>query len=183
MHAWNDDRGKWIAQKMRWLYGHGCDVKLMVGFAGRSVRQKFAERTHRGYLPVHATGQDTNDDGLIDLYTHQKELLISGNYAGSRHSRLVVTGSSNYNIDGVRGDEEIFLIKNRTRTWNEYIHDFQRMWTKFSTRVKYIPYPSATTNVRAMGAGALDDPLLQPVAPKLIVAPSAKPGGPAWEND
>lgn len=189
MHAWNDPRGAWLAQKMRRLYGAGCDVKLMYGFAGRSVRDTFATRTARGFIPVHTTGKDTNDDGLIDLYTHQKELLISGNYGKNSHTRLVVTGSSNYNTDGLRGDEEIFLIKNRATAWNSYIANFQRMWDKFSTLVKYIPYPNVgpadpptTTAVRAMGLGSS---MLEPHSKvtRFTIAQPAKPGGPAWEND
>jgi phosphatidylserine/phosphatidylglycerophosphate/cardiolipin synthase-like enzyme len=187
MHAWNDDRGRYLAQKMRQLYARGCDVKLQYGFAGASVRDTFASKTKRGFIPVHTTGKDTNEDGLIDLYTHQKELLISGHYGKSRHTRLVVTGSSNYNIEGLRGDEEIFLIKNRFGAWKDYINDFTRMWTKFSTRVKYIPYPNAdptdpTTTTRAMGMGSsMVEPRAQVV--RFTIAQEAKPGGPAWEGD
>jgi phosphatidylserine/phosphatidylglycerophosphate/cardiolipin synthase-like enzyme len=187
MHAWNDDRGHYIAQKIRQLYARGCDVKLQYGYAGANVRATFASKTSRGYIPVHTTGKDTNEDGLIDLYTHQKELLISGHYGKSTHTRLVVTGSSNYNKDGIRGDEEIFLIKNRFGAWKDYINDFTRMWTKFSTRVKYIPYPTPDpteppTAARAMGMGsAMLEPRAQAV--RFTIAQHARPGGPAWESD
>jgi phosphatidylserine/phosphatidylglycerophosphate/cardiolipin synthase-like enzyme len=187
MHAWNDERGHYIAQKVRQLYAAGCDVKLQYGFAGANVRATFASKTPRGYIPVHTTGKDTNEDGLIDLYTHQKELLISGHYGKSTHTRLVVTGSSNYNKDGIRGDEEIFLIKNRLPAWKDYINDFTRMWDHFSTRVKYIPYPNPDptdppTTPRAMGMGAsMLEPQGQVV--RFTIAQPARPGGPAWEND
>jgi phosphatidylserine/phosphatidylglycerophosphate/cardiolipin synthase-like enzyme len=188
MHAWNDYRGIYIAQKMRRLYAAGCDVKLQYGYGGEGVRNTFASRTGRGFIPVHTTGKDTNEDGLIDLYTHQKELLISGHYGKSTHARLVVTGSSNYNRDGIRGDEEIFQIKNRLPAWKDYIADFKRMWDKFSTRVKYIPYPNqnqdptTTTAVRAMGLGSV---MLEPhgQVQRFTIAQTAKPGGPAWEDD
>lgn len=186
MHAWNDDRGHYIARKARELYAKGCDVKLQYGFAGANVRATFANKTRRGFIPVHTTGKDTNDDGLIDLYTHQKELLISGHYGKSTHTRLVVTGSSNYNEDGVRGDEEIFLIKNRLGTWRSYIGDFQRMWTKFSTLVKYVPYPDQdpveTDKLRAMGHGSSMLETHSQVR-RFTIAQQARPGGPAWEND
>ena len=60
-------------------------------------------RTKRGYVPAHTNGYDTNDDGEVDLYTHQKELMISGNYGKDRSTSLVVTGSSNYQDAGLRG--------------------------------------------------------------------------------
>jgi len=185
MHAWNDPRGDYIARKVRGLFGQGCDVQLMYGVSGASVRDEFATRSARGFMPVHTTGMDTNDDGFIDLYTHQKELLISGHYGRSRHTRLVVTGSSNYNTDGIRGDEELFQIKNRVGAYRSYTKDFTRMWTTFSNRVKYIPYPSSaappTTTARAFSFGR---PLPEPQsATRLTIAPGPKTGGPAWEGD
>ena len=141
-------------------------------------------------MPVHTTGMDTNEDGLIDLYTHQKELLISGHYGKSTHTRLVVTGSSNYNKDGIRGDEEIFLIKNRLPAWKAYINDFQRMWKHFSTRVKYIPYPNPDPKSRrprrrprAMGLRSRASPSRSARSRATPSRPTAKPGGPAWESD
>jgi phosphatidylserine/phosphatidylglycerophosphate/cardiolipin synthase-like enzyme len=185
MHAWNDPRGVYLAKKVRSLFAQGCDVRLMYGFAGRTVRNAFATRSKRGFIPIHTTGKDTNDDGFIDLYTHQKELLISGHYGKSTHTRLVVTGSSNYNLGGIRGDEEILLIRNRAAAWRDYINDFTRMYAHFSTLVKYIPYPHAaaspTTTARAFSFGrALTEPQ---IAPRLTIAPGPRPGGPAWESD
>jgi phosphatidylserine/phosphatidylglycerophosphate/cardiolipin synthase-like enzyme len=188
MHAWNDYRGTYLAQKIRQLYASGCNVQLMYGFAGANVRQTFATRTARGYIPVHTTGYDTNEDGLIDKYTHQKELLVSGHYGKSTHTRLVVTGSSNWNTDGTRGDEEIFQIRNRSTAWHDYIDDFVRMWTneELSSRVKYIPYPdpepTTSTGIRPFTLGRA---LLEPGAQvqHFTIAQTAKPGGPAWEND
>jgi phosphatidylserine/phosphatidylglycerophosphate/cardiolipin synthase-like enzyme len=183
MHAWNDARGTYLAQKIRQLFAQGCDVKLMYGFAGAQVRHTFATGTSRGYIPVHTTGMDTNDDGFLDLYTHQKELLISGNYGLNRGTKMVVTGSSNWNIDGVRGDEEIFLIK-KNLAYAAYIKDFQTMWDKFSKLVAYIPYPNqppppplTTTTVRAGAREVL------PAEPQSPAESEPLPGGPAWESD
>jgi phosphatidylserine/phosphatidylglycerophosphate/cardiolipin synthase-like enzyme len=183
MHAWNDSRGAYLAQKIRQLYAAGCDVKVMYGISGASVRQVFKNQTGRGYLPVHTTGYDTNEDGFIDLYTHQKELLISGNFGKHPGTKMVVTGSSNWNIDGLRGDEEIFEIR-RPRAYAQYINDFDNMWLKHSKLVAYIPYPNrppppptTTTTIRP---GAR---VLVPTEPESGVQPEPLAGGPAWEND
>ncbi|MEZ5096673.1 MAG: phospholipase D-like domain-containing protein [Nocardioides sp.] len=162
MHAWNERRGIYIAQRIRQLFAQGCDVKLMYGFAGAEVRNTFATATKRGYIPVHTTGFDTNDDGFIDLYTHQKELLISGNYGKNSATRMVVTGSSNYNDDGLRGDEEIFVIKNMKGAYQNYASNFTFMWLNKSILVKYIPYKAGVP---------------------VVLAPQPKRFGPAWEND
>ena len=187
MHAWNDARGTYLAQKIRQLYAQGCDVKLMYGFAGAQVRRTFATETgERGFIPVHTTGMDTDEDGFIDLYTHQKELLISGNYGENRGTEMVVTGSSNWNIDGVRGDEEIFLIR-KNLAYNAYLDDFRTMWDKYSKLVAYIPYPdrpptpTPTTSIRA---GAREIVPAEPEsALRSVVRSEPLPGGPAWESD
>jgi len=167
MHAWNDDRGQYLAQKMRQLYAAGCDVKLMYGFAGESVRNTFANRVKRGYMPIHTTGYDTDFDGFIDLYTHQKELLIDGNYGGDSSSRIVVTGSSNWNDDGMRGDEEIFTI-NLGGQYSDYIDNFRFIWEHRSHLVRYIPYGNVSARAATM---------------RLAAGPTLKRFGPAWEND
>jgi hypothetical protein len=96
---------------------------------------------------------------------------------------MVVTGSSNWNIDGVRGDEEIFLIK-KNLAYAAYIKDFQTMWDKYSKLVAYIPYPNqppppppTTTTVRAGAREVL------PAEPQSPAESEPLPGGPAWESD
>ena len=174
MHAWNESRGLYLAQKIRSLYAQGCDVRLMYGFAGESVRNTFASKTPRGYIPVHTTGYDTNEDGFIDLYTHQKELLISGSYGKSRGVKMVVTGSSNWNPEGLKGDEEILSMK-FAGAYRQYTNNFQFMWTKKSQLVKYIPYPSATNNTPMAALQRLFATVQKELTPKR--------GGPAWETD
>jgi phosphatidylserine/phosphatidylglycerophosphate/cardiolipin synthase-like enzyme len=182
MHAWNDERGDYLAQKIRQLYAQGCDVKLMYGFAGAQVRRTFATNTERGYIPVHTTGMDTDEDGFIDLYTHQKELLISGNYGENRGTEMVVTGSSNWNVDGVRGDEEIFLIR-KNLAYNAYLADFRTMWDTYSKLVAYIPYPDQPPPPPTAASTRAGARAVEPVEPQSAVASEPLPGGPAWESD
>ncbi|HET8561874.1 MAG TPA: phospholipase D-like domain-containing protein [Marmoricola sp.] len=162
MHSWNAERGVWLAKKVRSLLAHGCHVQLMYGMAGRAVRSVFTKKTRRGYLPVHTDGYDTNGDGVIDLYSHQKELLISGHYGKDRSHRLVLTGSSNWNNDGLTGDEELFTI-NRHSAYKAYTRNFKWIWRDRSHRVRYIHYGGARVT------SDLGSPL--------------RIGGPAWEGD
>ncbi len=41
MHAWDRERGVMLAKRFRALYASGCDVRILVGFMGKSVRQVF----------------------------------------------------------------------------------------------------------------------------------------------
>jgi phosphatidylserine/phosphatidylglycerophosphate/cardiolipin synthase-like enzyme len=159
MHVWSDRRGSYLAEKMRSLHADGCDVRIIHGYVGRSVRRELSQETRRGYLSVHTTAFDTDDDDLIDLYSHQKELLIAGRYGKDRSIKYVFTGSSNWQDGGLRGDEVIFSIK-KNKAYADYIRNFDYIWSERSVRVGYIP-----------------------VNGRLDPRPLPRPGGPAWEAD
>lgn len=127
MHAWDGDRGVMIARRLRDLYARGCDVKVLVGYAGGRVRAIFANPTKRGRMPARSTGFDTDDDGEIDLYSHTKILTINGNYDGARGRKLVVTGSSNFQNGGQYGDE-LILRAYSSGLYRAYADNWGSMW-------------------------------------------------------
>ncbi|HTW15706.1 MAG TPA: phospholipase D-like domain-containing protein [Nocardioides sp.] len=127
MHAWDGDRGVMIANRLRDLYAKGCDVKIMVGYAGGRVRDVFARPTGRGLMPVRSTGFDTDEDGEIDLYSHTKILLVNGNYDGERGRKMVVTGSSNFQNGGQYGDELILRVFENT-LYRSYADNWGMVW-------------------------------------------------------
>lgn len=176
MHAWNGDRGVYLAEKMRRLYGAGCDVKLMYGMAGSAVRKTLRKPTARGKVPVRANGFDTDGDLLIDKYSHQKYLTIQGRWA-NRVVRRVYTGSSNWSDSGTRGDELILMINSRriSKRWNA---NFARIWRVGSRRDG-----SNKTTLVEPGGGRVGDQARVPSAPSQELAPEPRPGGPAWESD
>lgn len=171
MHAWHTKRGEWLAAKTRALYAAGCDIKIIYGMASAPVRKIFATKTSRGALPVHINGYDTDLDGLIDLYGHEKMLTIAGNWDGDTKARYTWTGSSNWANSGMRGDELIFRIKG-DGVLRTYHKNFNYIWKYRSHLAKYIEYGrnaplSNGTNLRMA-------PQEQETFPK--------PGGPAWEE-
>lgn len=127
MHAWDRERGAMIARKMRDLYARGCDVKLMVGFAGANVRNILAQPTSRGVVPVRSTGYDTDYDGEIDLYSHTKYFTVNGRYGKKNGVRMIVTGSSNYQNGGQYGDE-LFLRAYNARLHTQYVTNWNDVW-------------------------------------------------------
>ncbi|QIX27650.1 hypothetical protein ncot_14380 [Nocardioides sp. JQ2195] len=140
MHAWDKSRGALIANRFRDLYAEGCNVMIMVGFAGAKVRNIFARPTARGLVPVRSTGFDTNGDQQIDLYSHDKILTINGHYAKKRDRKMVLTGSSNYQNGGQYGDEIFFRVfspkiyrqyaDNWGYVWRNHTHGFR--WSRTS---------------------------------------------------
>jgi phosphatidylserine/phosphatidylglycerophosphate/cardiolipin synthase-like enzyme len=139
MHAWNGPRGTYLARRLRDLYGSGCDVRLLYGMAGAKVRAELARPTRRGRIPIRSTGYDTDADGELDLYTHQKNLVVSGHYGDDRAARVVVTGSSNWTFGGMHGDEVIVVINGRSGDLPAYRADFDWLWTRRSHSVGWSP--------------------------------------------
>lgn len=131
MHAWDGVRGKVIAQRFRELYAQGCNVMLNIGYIGGDVARVLAVPTKRGVIPVRSTGFDTPlydpVDQQLDLYTHEKLLLVRGNYAGKRNRKMVVTGSSNYQTSGAWGDEIIFRAYDAA-LYKQYADHWTWMW-------------------------------------------------------
>ena len=149
MHAWDGDRGTYLARRLRKLYALGCDVRLQYGYAGARVRKEFGVRTPRGYVPVRSSGMDTNADGEIDLYSHMKLLVISGNYGNDTSKRVVVTGSSNYQDSGLRGDELLFRMFDQTKATKQYLAHFDWMW---KNRTRAVPYQKSVSGRGLDGA-------------------------------
>ena len=113
MHAWNGDRGTYIARKLRHLFAEGCNVKVMWALAGSGMKRVIGMKTHRGEIRRHADGYNTDCDELnqVDKYSHQKYMTISGHYGKDHSTSLVLTGSSNWTHSGVVGDEIILRAR------------------------------------------------------------------------
>lgn len=189
MHAWNGERGQYLARKIRNLWADGCDVKLLFGFGGTLMREALKRNTPRGRVPLRSTGYDTDFDGFLDLYTHQKELLIRGHFGKDRSADIVVTGSSNWTREGLRGDEEIFSV-DKPGAMRQYMKQFSWLWTSRS----YVPGwaggpgqglvpPEDTTEeeVVTLRTATLGVPALLPALAAARSMQGGKPGGPAWE--
>ncbi|MFC7493818.1 MULTISPECIES: phospholipase D-like domain-containing protein [unclassified Nocardioides] len=201
MHAWDGSRGKYIAQRFRNLYAQGCDVKIQYGMAGAATRAVFGNPTSRGYVPVRSNGFDTDhsgpegeSDGEIDLYSHMKELLISGNYAGVTGARWSFTGSSNYQDSGLTGDEMVLAIPGRPM-FKAYRKHWDWMWAKRTRAVGYRPHtgnadptdPPFPARLAMSGQGLTRQEIMDLAAPgdlpKMIVTEKYGFDSPEWRDE
>ena len=153
---WADDRGVYLARKLRHLQGAGCDVRAMAGMTDGPVRRELARSTSRGRMPIHMNGYDTNRDGEIDLYSHHKYLLISGHYAGETDANRVYTGSSNWNARGGSGDEVIVGVEGR-RYFTDWTANFNTLWGHHSHPLRNTSARGTATPPRASGEAWEDD--------------------------
>ena len=142
MHAWNGDRGTYIARRLRHLYAQGCDVKVLWALAGSGMKRVMGMSTPRGTVPRHSDSYNTDCDELqeVDMYSHQKYLTISGHYGDDTSASYVFTGSSNWTPQGISGDE-LILRAHGPHLVNQWNRNFDFIWDKRSRPVGDSPGP------------------------------------------
>lgn len=132
-----------VAERLWSLAHQGCDVRIVYTNLGERSAAVLARdggpRTLAGHYQYidPATGDD------VDAWVHSKYVLIDGTYAG-RSRKVVITGSPNYTVPGLRNNDEAMLSIEDAGTYDAYRSNFSRLWAA----------------VRSHGAlaGALTDP-------------------------
>ncbi len=116
-HAWNGNRGVYLAQKVAELQSQGCVVQVVYGVGvGTTVRSiltragvQMRANSHRG------------------IRTHQKILTVSGVYDGRPDAQVVFTGSSNWSDGALKRDETVLRISDPA-AYAQYAQNFEDIW-------------------------------------------------------
>jgi phosphatidylserine/phosphatidylglycerophosphate/cardiolipin synthase-like enzyme len=117
MHAWNGDRGIYLARKVAELRQQGCRVYVVYGVGmGTRVKNILAEA---GVALSAGTRQG--------IRTHQKTLSVRGVYGDDTAASIVWTGSHNWSDGSLVRDEVIFRIDDAA-THRRYYRNFTDMW-------------------------------------------------------
>jgi hypothetical protein len=117
-HAWNGERGKVLARKVAALQRSGCAVSLFYGEGiGGAVKEilgnarvRMSSGTHRGIL------------------THEKLMIIRGNFGGVPATTKVWTGSHNWS-DGALGRDDLIVQIDDETVGQQYVDAFRTMWS------------------------------------------------------
>jgi len=128
MYGWNGERGRYLANKVASLSRNGCDIRVLHsdggGYAVRHLRANG--------VPVKTASFDRNRNGTVDLYTHQKYMILSGRWK-DRAAWHVWTGSQNWSDRALNGDEVTMHIPRRGAFY-DYRQNFDLIWNKYSQR-------------------------------------------------
>jgi hypothetical protein len=84
MFAWNSDIGMDIANRLLRLDRDGCDVRVVYGAPSKLIREKLAASARRGGIKLWDSRYNSDWDEEFEVRTHEKYMLISGNYGGDR---------------------------------------------------------------------------------------------------
>lgn len=103
--VFNGGRGAKIAKRIKFLWQHGCNIRIVYSqMAGKS-------RAILAGVPKNHLVRDGDGDGAYDIYLHMKAMSISGNYKGDPGARIVFNGTANWSGIGLIGDENGLVIE------------------------------------------------------------------------
>ena len=115
-HAWNGDRGIWLARKVAELKRAGCDVRIVYGIGiGGAVKAILTNNQ----IPMTA--------GASGKRTHQKVMFLSGVFAGNPASQVVWNGSHNWSDGALKRDDTVLRVEG-PEAFAQYNANFEDMW-------------------------------------------------------
>ncbi len=162
--GWFDAFGNDIARRVRYLWNHGCNIKIITTLAGRGVNRTLKAGYGRGPVPINRIGNDYNNDGVPENYLHMKAMVLKGVYGGDRTARLLWSGSPNWSSRAARSEEVLLRWNTGAGVVDRYIRQIDSLYSGPSAYAK-----SGTTARASIDAGT--DPLLtrytDPNAPAL----------------
>jgi phosphatidylserine/phosphatidylglycerophosphate/cardiolipin synthase-like enzyme len=127
--GWFDAYGERIAKRLRHMWDHGCDVRVVTTLAGRGVNRALGATYGRGPVPQRELSWDRNYDGIPDRYLHQKSVAISGVYAGDHSASVVFTGSPNWSARAARSEEVWMRVLGRKAFTRHYMTRVDRLYS------------------------------------------------------
>ena len=147
-----NDRGMRIAKRIRYLWNHGCTIRLGYTVVGIDIGKYLRRKGGRGPVPMKHLVQDFDHDGDFDNYFHLKSMTIRGRYAKDRSGLAMLNGSANWSGLGMVSDENLGIYRAKRRV------------TRYEKHLKYWygNFPSARTSYRtgAPGEDGLKDQLV-----------------------
>lgn len=119
-----------LPKKLVGLAATGVKVHILItaGQVDDSVQDYLA--AHPKNIDVHDTTRGQNASGNALHYTHDKYMTISGTYAGTKNSKVVFVGSSNWTINGIWHNDETDVRMTGTTAYNAFLTDWQRQYDR-----------------------------------------------------
>ncbi len=135
MFAWLNERGARIARRVVELDNRGCDVSVVYGAPSHTVVDILKRSARRGGVRLWDSRHDLNRDGVADLRTHQKYMLINGVYGADTSSWRVHTGSQNWGGTLMNGDDVTINIVGRM-AYGQYLANWRSIARYGSRRIR-----------------------------------------------
>jgi PLD-like domain len=131
MYSIYGPRGVWIAKRLRSLWNQGCDIKMIYAISSRPTIAILRNHSGRGAIPLKQS-VITNGQREIVKYNHSKWMTIAGHYGSNTGAFLTMSGSSNFSLFGLNGDEQVQTINSRYQA-GRHIGAFTATWKQGSS--------------------------------------------------
>ena len=122
MHAWFGLRGLAFQRQVRSLYSKGCYIRILYSFMTKRVYYRLTHGTN-GRMQARRTIFSLDGNRYADVYSHYKNILVSGHWQSDRSAKVVFTGSNNFTPDGTNFDEDMLRIRD-SKAFNQYRSQF-----------------------------------------------------------
>lgn len=132
MYAWYQQRGQWLAKRVRQLWNQGCKIQIVFAISSNPVKNILYSPSGRGRIPMRQILL-TNTRHVPIYYLHDKWVAITGNYGANTANSLSFQGSFNFSDLGFASDEEFQMIRGRS-VYNRFARDFRLLWTDRQAR-------------------------------------------------
>jgi phosphatidylserine/phosphatidylglycerophosphate/cardiolipin synthase-like enzyme len=123
-----------VAERLWSLAHQGCDVRVIYTNLGRRARQILTRSGGPRLLSSHYSYLSLAAEGPVEAYAHSKYVAIGGTYAG-RDRRLVITGSPNTTLPGLRANDEAMLEIRDAGVYGAYESNFAKLWRTAGDRM------------------------------------------------
>lgn len=149
MYVWRDDRGDWMARRIRQLWNQGCDIRIIYAIMGNRNKAILYSPTGRGRIPLRQTIQVDEDHRPV-WYLHQKFIAIAGHIDGNPRNFATYQGSFNFSDLGMHSDENMQKLYGYAN-FAPHNADFNQVWKQRETRA---PNPNSyVLQVERIGTG------------------------------
>ena len=130
----------YLAQRLWNLDNAGCDVSLV--YSSRNTEAVVVAALKKsggknGGIKMHNADQRSKLGVDFDKYSHNKYILVNGIYDDNRSSKLVFTGSANFNRVGLRYNNEVVVKLRSNTTYLSYYRNWATIYR----------YPTRQTNL------------------------------------
>jgi phosphatidylserine/phosphatidylglycerophosphate/cardiolipin synthase-like enzyme len=132
-----------VAQRLWSLAHQGCDVRIIYTNLGTRARRLLTRAGGPQLLNSHYRYLDPETGEPVQAYVHSKYVAIAGTYSGHQR-RLVITGSPNYTVPGLRHNDETMLAIDDPGMYAAYQANFDDLWQAAGTHVQlhgHVPDP------------------------------------------
>ncbi len=136
MFYWKGRRGSYLLDKVAALARDGCKVRIVYGAPSRRLAERMRTLARRHLIDLWDSRWDHNGDGLNEVRTHQKYVLVKGTVGKNRRAYRVWTGSQNWVAGSLSRSDELTLNIGLRSAYKSY----RKNWGVVRDHSRRLPY-------------------------------------------